>query len=132
MRSPQCHRNKKARNEQGFSLIDVLGAVAVLTIGLLGIASMHVGAMQGNFLAGHVTEGTTWAQDKLEELLALPYDDINADTSPEQQGDYTIAWTVVDDTGGAPANTKMITVTVTWQNKGAAQATQLTCLKPQL
>jgi Tfp pilus assembly protein PilV len=136
MGSDQSNRDKgrkrKPDKEQGFTLLDALAAIALLTVGLLAVASLHIGAIQGNSFAGRVTEGTTWAQDKLEELMALPYDDVNDDNSPEQDGGYTIAWTVLDDAGGAPSNTKLITVTVTWQDKGVTRQTQLTCLKPQV
>ncbi len=136
-RRNQSHRNEKPTREQGFTLLDALAAVALMTIGLLAVASLHIGAMQGSSFASRVTDGTTRAQDKLEELMALPYDDVNHDNSPEQQTGsdnmvYTIAWTVLDDTGGAPSNTKLITVTVTWQDRGVTRQTQLTCLKPQV
>ncbi len=133
MRSRQGHRNEeakgRAKKEQGFTLLDVIAALALLTVGLLAVASMHVGAIQGNSFAGHVTEGVTWAQDKLEQLMALPYDDLNDDSSPEQQGLYTIAWTV---SNGPVANTKLITVTVTWQDKGFTRQARLISLKPQV
>ena len=137
----QTHRDKRGKRkpekEHGFTLLDTLAAIALLTVGLLAVASLHIGAIQANSFAGHVTEGTTRAQDKLEELMALPYDDVNDDNSPEQQTGsdntvYTIAWTVLDDAGGAPSNTKLITVTVTWQDRGVTRQTQLTCLKPQV
>ena len=124
MRSYQSHRD-----DRGFTLLEVIVAIAILTFGLLAVASMQIGAIQGNSFAGRVTEGTTWAQDKLEELIALPYDDLNHADSPEQQGGYTVAWTV----GNGPiANTKLITVTATWQDKGHTKQSVLTCIKPQL
>jgi len=139
MGSDQSHRDKRGKRkpEKGFTLLDALAAIALMTIGLLAVASLHIGAMQGNSFASRVTDGTTRAQDKLEELMALPYDDVNDDNSPEQQTGsdnmvYTIAWTVLDDTGGAPSNTKLITVTVTWQDRGVTRQTGLTCLKPQV
>ncbi len=125
MRSYQNHRD-----DRGFTLLEVVVAIAILTFGLLAVATMQIGAIQGNSFAGRVTEGTTWAQDKLEKLMALPYDDLNHDDSPAQQDGYTIAWTVAN---GPVANTKLITVSVTYQEKGVARSPiQLTCIKPQL
>lgn len=121
--------NSKPRNEQGFTLLEVVIAMGLLTFGLLAVASMQIGAIQGNSFAARTTEGVTWAQDKMEDLLALSYDDLDHNDSPEQQGDYTVAWTVVN---GPVANTKRITVTVTWQDKGQTKQAQLTCIKPQV
>ena len=122
--------NSKPRNEQGFTLIEVVIAMGLLTFGLLAVASLQIGAIQGNSFAARTTEGVTWAQDKMEDLLALSYDDLDDNDSPEQQGDYRVAWTVaVDD---PVANTKRITVTVTWQDKRQTKQAQLTCIKPQV
>jgi len=122
--------NSKPRNEQGFTLLEVIIAMGLLTFGLLAVASMQIGAIQGNSFAARTTEGVTWAQDKMEDLLALSYDDLDDNDSPEQQGDYAVAWTVADD--DPIANTKRITVTVTWQDKGRTKQAQLTCIKPQV
>jgi prepilin-type N-terminal cleavage/methylation domain-containing protein len=129
--------NSKPKKEQGFTLIEVFIAIAVLTFGILAVASMHISAIQGNSFAAHVTEGTTWAQDKLEELMALPY--THADLTAGNHGPqvelssawhYTITWNVADDS--PEVNTKTVTVTVTCQDKGMTRQTDLTCVKTQL
>lgn len=128
MRSYQKHIN------DGFTLLEVIVAISVLSIGILAVASMQIGAIQGNSFAGHVTGGTTWAQDKLEELMALPYEDpwLEAAGNPpgldsagntheevnyeEVNSPYTIRWNVTDN--NPLPNTKLITVTAARQVKG--------------
>jgi len=134
--------NSKPKKEQGFTLIEVIIAIGLLTFGILAVASMHISAIQGNSFAAQVTQGTTWAQDKLEELMALPY--THADLTAGDHGPqvelssawhYTITWNVADDPpiDGTPVdNTKLITVTVTCQDKGITRQTDLTCVKTQL
>jgi type IV pilus assembly protein PilV len=62
-------------NSPGFSLIEVLIAMAVFSIGILAIFSMQITATNGNTLARGVTENYHCALDKVEELLALPFND---------------------------------------------------------
>jgi prepilin-type N-terminal cleavage/methylation domain-containing protein len=70
--------NKKTNpvcEQLGFSLLEVLMALAILSIGLLAIASQQITATQSNTVSSKLTEGTTHAQDKLEELVNLEYSD---------------------------------------------------------
>ena len=140
MRSYQKHtgdmekRVRNLRKEKGFTLIEVLFAITILAFGLLAVASMQTGAIQGNFFASGKTEAVTWAQDRMESLLALPF--TNADLSDGHHDDlspppgYTIGWDVADN--NPIANCKLIIVTVTPQIKGVGKQVQLTCIKPQV
>jgi prepilin-type N-terminal cleavage/methylation domain-containing protein len=69
------HNKRRTPTEAGFTLLEVIMAIAILTFGLLAVASMQSSAIQGNYTARLQTEGTTWAQDRMEKLLALPYSD---------------------------------------------------------
>jgi len=62
---------------QGYSLIEVIVAMAVFSVGILAVFSMQITATQGNALARGMTENYNCALDKAEELLALPYDDLD-------------------------------------------------------
>jgi type IV pilus assembly protein PilV len=112
-------RNAGTKNETGFTLLEVIIAISLLAVGMLAVASMQVSAITGNAHANRITEATTLAQDKLEELMALPYTD--ADLSQGQHDDtdpptpYNRTWSVTDDPAGV-TNTKRITVTVSGGN----------------
>ncbi len=135
MRSYQKHtgdmekRVRNLRKERGFTLIEVLFAITILAFGLLAVASMQSGAIRGNFFASGKTEAVTWAQDRMESLLALPYAQV-VSGGPTVQGNYKITWNVADN---SPIDKcKLITVTVTPQIKGVGKQVQLTCIKPQV
>jgi Tfp pilus assembly protein PilV len=108
-------------NEKGLTLLEVCFAISILSIGLLAMASMQVSSINGNNTSSHVTEGTALAADRLEKLLALPYNDaaLSAGThsDPSPPAGYTVDWNVTDN---SPYNgTKTIILTVTWDIHGA-------------
>jgi len=73
----------KARQhgEQGTSLIEVLVASALLVTLMAGLMSMAGLAISTTENQGHLAARTTeYAQDKMEQLMALAYGDLNSDT----------------------------------------------------
>jgi type IV pilus assembly protein PilV len=107
---------RRVKHQGGFTLIEMLVAISILSVGLLALGSMQVSAISGNAHSANVTEGSTLAADRLEKLLALPY--THADLSsglhvdPNPPAGRTVRWNIVDN---APmANTKTITLTVLW------------------
>jgi type IV pilus assembly protein PilV len=61
--------------KEGFSLIEVLICVVFLAIGLLAIASLQVTSVRGNFFSNNLMQATYVAQDRLEFLKNLPWND---------------------------------------------------------
>ena len=108
-----------SKKENGYTLIEVLIALTIFSVGMLAIAGMQPSAIRMNSTAGKLTDLSTWGMDKIEELSALSYDDPLLDSAgnPHQEilGNYTISWTVIDD--NPVTNTKNITVTITGQGK---------------
>ena len=67
--------------EAGFTLLEVLIALIVLFIVATGVLPLGVMASKTVENQGHLTARTTeYAQDKLEQLLALAYGDSTSDT----------------------------------------------------
>jgi type IV pilus assembly protein PilV len=124
--------------EKGFTLSEVLVAVVVLSLGLLGLARMHIAAIQVNTIASRLTQGTTLAQDRTERLMALSYDDaMLADTTgqgtftsytdPNPPQGYTIRWAV--DTDVPSTGIKTINIFVTWKNVTTSKTFSLSVQK---
>ncbi|MBW1931980.1 MAG: prepilin-type N-terminal cleavage/methylation domain-containing protein, partial [Deltaproteobacteria bacterium] len=65
----------KINNENGFSIIEILIAVTVFAIGILAVSKMQVMAIKTNHFANCLTDATTLAQDRMEELMGFPYTD---------------------------------------------------------
>lgn len=58
-------------NEEGFSLVESLVAVALMAIAISGLAMMNMSTMQADAKSSSVNTATALAQDKLEELRVL-------------------------------------------------------------
>lgn len=56
--------------------MEVLVAMTVLTIGLLGIAAMMITAMQGNQQSRRMTIATNLAQQRIEEMKNIPFENL--------------------------------------------------------
>ncbi len=111
---------KAKRDNRGFTLIEVLIAMAIFSVGILAVGSMQLISINSNARARMHTEGYTWVVDRIEWLTTLPYDDAEltaGDHGPVAEGTYAISWFVQDDT--PLAGTKAITVTVTGANPRA-------------
>ena len=102
-------------NNRGFTLVEVMIAIAIFLIGFLAIYALQIKATSGNTGARKATEAATRATNQLETLISLPYDSINAG-GPVTQGAYTTSWAVQDDT--PLPNTKTIMVTVDYIDSG--------------
>ena len=79
MNHTQNNQNNRLELNHGYTLIEVLIAMAIFAIGILAIFSMQITSTGSNALARGLTENYTAAMDKVEELLALPYDDADLD-----------------------------------------------------
>jgi prepilin-type N-terminal cleavage/methylation domain-containing protein len=118
---------------RGFSLIEMLIAIVILSISLLALAGLMVTTTQNNSFGGHMTEAATFAQGKLEELKVTSWGNIVTATDPNPpEGStkitYTRTWNVsilpnpspIPAGGPWPNNEnqllKTITITVTWND----------------
>ena len=104
-------------NNKGFSLIELLIAVTVLAVGLLAVAGLQGTAIQGNSHGNTISQATTIAQDRIEEIRDMDYAAIvfNPNPSIETNVDdtiYTRETLVEVDT--PLSDLKRITVTVRW------------------
>jgi type IV pilus modification protein PilV len=57
--------------QEGFSLVEVLVAILLLTVGILALAQMQTKAVASNAFGNQLTQATFLAQDKMEELRLL-------------------------------------------------------------
>lgn len=112
--------------EGGFTLIEVMVAIAILTIGILGVAVMQTSAMRANYRGYHLTEAITLAQDRIEYLTTQPFADLvegndQADPDPDNpRADitYDVAVFMREDPADPTSDPSAWLITVKVQLKG--------------
>ena len=134
----RIRRTTVIRSEKGFTLLEVIMAISILTIGLLAVASMQASAIRGNAISRDYTKSTDRVQDRAEKLIALSISNVdltdqdsdgvgglndtgaNADGSDTSDSKYTVYWNVAEDWAGGNAMTGVNTVRVivVWDNRG--------------
>ena len=95
-------------NHRGFTIVEVLIAVLILTVGLLGLVSTAALTTRMIGQGQRYTQASTLASQRFEILRARSCAAL-ADSSGAQ-GAYTVAWTVTSADGG---KSRLITVAVT-------------------
>jgi prepilin-type N-terminal cleavage/methylation domain-containing protein len=76
----------------GFTIVEVIIAIIVLAVGLLGMAGTTALVVRQITLADVATERAAAVQSTIERLRALPFDSVS--NGSQTVGIYQMAWTV--------------------------------------
>jgi prepilin-type N-terminal cleavage/methylation domain-containing protein len=120
-------RTRRSRPDSaGFSLIEVMIALTFLGVGLLAIAQLIPLGMSGITQARVRTNAVQAAQERLDELKAEDYSSaaLSAGTYTETVGQYTITWSILDNT--PVPGSKRINMTASWPTLTGTKSTRLT------
>jgi type IV pilus assembly protein PilV len=116
-------RSRIAPKQIGFTLIEVLIAIFLLTVGLLGTAALTTGVIRGNNASRNMTTATALAESCLEENRRVGY--ASAGAVPAGGSNSCVSGTATVSSGGVAftrtltidtsvANIKTLTVAVSW------------------
>ena len=122
--------------QSGFTFNEILVAMSVIAVAVLGYSLSTVGVMRGNRVADNSTVALNLAQDKIEQLRAQQHL-LNDDRCPaagdhgltatgEPGGIFDRCWKIIDSPLGA--NLKQIDVTVSWRDYEDHEVTLTTLL----
>lgn len=107
-------------DDRGFTLIEVMIGVVILTLGLLAIASMQLNSIRGNAFARDFTEAASVASTVAERAMVTPYDSLTLGISTETVEGYTVESKVdeQDLDGDGVSDLKKIDIVVSWRVGG--------------
>jgi type IV pilus assembly protein PilV len=125
-------QDKPILNQNAFSLIEILIAISIFSIGMLAVVSLQISSMDLNTSSRRLTDATALASERMERLLALPYthEDLleeNNEDFQDTNGIYEISWNIVEDQ--FINGTKTIQVIVAFNNRGEQRQIELQQVK---
>jgi prepilin-type N-terminal cleavage/methylation domain-containing protein len=133
------HAHRIDRDPQrGTSLIELMIALVVLSLGILAVAQLFPAGTRGQVQDRMLTAGSYYAQEKLEDLNRVTWSDPALTVGRHPPGAATEDlgptgnWHRYYDVSILPApldNLKKVTVTVTWTFMGARSVQATTYLR---
>lgn len=111
---------EKLIKQDGFTLIETLAAMVILTIGILGFFTLHARMINTTFRANCMTLASAAVAGQIESIRQNSYSGLVSSTGATEitdpQTGYTVRWTVTNDTPVPDA--KFVVVTVVVPNGG--------------
>jgi len=106
--------------KKGFTLTEVLVGLIILSVGVLTITTLHIASTKSGYFSNNIAQATILAQDKLEYLKNLSYNDSDLSSGQHNEGILSGAifsrqYTVAEDAGNS---LKTITVIIEWADQG--------------
>jgi prepilin-type N-terminal cleavage/methylation domain-containing protein len=108
---------KEKMGARGFSLIEMLVSIVILSVSLLSLASLMAMTTRNNSSGAQITEAINFAQDKIEELSVTPWGNLlsGADQKKGSNGtSYTRNWTILPNLAG---NLRTVNVIINWNDR---------------
>jgi len=131
----QQQQNRSALTDRGFTLIEVLIAIAIFSVGILAVAKMQYWNVRNNTTGNMTTQATMLARQQMEALKSQDIEDLTMGTTPDPSnpidedgnpgGIYRRQWVVTNPIGGG---SRQIQVTVSWVRNGQNRSVVLTSI----
>ena len=118
-----------SRRRDGFTLIEMMFALAILAGGLLAMLMVQMQALQQGRYGRHTTDAMEVARDQMEYFMRLPWGDaavqptgwtapapiglaVQNDAGAQTQQTFNVSWRI--STASFDPNVRVIEVSVTW------------------
>jgi prepilin-type N-terminal cleavage/methylation domain-containing protein len=124
-------RARRGGRREGFTLLEVIVAMGILAIGLLGVAAAQIHALHGGKSGRHTTDASAFAHTQIEQLQRMNFTDaaltatagwvpaggqavqttVQSTVGPIAEQNYTVQWRITDVVAN---QLKAVDVRVTW------------------
>ncbi len=110
-------------SKKGFSLTEVVVALVILMVGLLGMLQAINVSIQANLQNEMRTQGVMIAEDQLSKIKSLPFKNISCSvekstTMPVPMRSVLMNFNVTRKVDEISASTKRVNIGVSWKHKG--------------
>jgi prepilin-type N-terminal cleavage/methylation domain-containing protein len=134
-KAPRTRVRRTAARAAGFSLVEILIALAVFMVGALSLSVVMPMATRRIVKAASQTRASELSANCAEQILVTPWDDTDLtagshnDPANPRDGVYYVSWAVLDSV--PVPNCKQITVNVSRNSVSAAVLAQVTVVVPR-
>jgi len=120
---------RRKKRSAGFTLIEVLIALVVMSVAMAGLIPVLVHVIRANTFGKMTSQAASFSQDKLEELRRAPFADLT-DGSDTPDGIFSRSW-VVDDTCALCGTNEVagVEVTTQWTDRGGTHTARFYSLR---
>ena len=101
----------------GFTLVESLLTLAIMSMSLLALAGLQITALRGNTLSRRMTTAVSIAEQTIEQLKNTSYANIQAEAATQVTASNLHFTRQVTVTNGPLPNTKSVSVLVSWQDQ---------------
>ncbi|GIW40419.1 MAG: hypothetical protein KatS3mg076_0996 [Candidatus Binatia bacterium] len=107
----------------GFTIVEILVAMAILLVAFLALATLHVSALRATSLARKQTLATILAYERVERFqrLGLGAVEPGSETTTIDGQEFSRSWSV----SGTPGESRLVVVNVAWSDPWGTHAIEL-------
>jgi prepilin-type N-terminal cleavage/methylation domain-containing protein len=136
-------RRLRLARRDGFTLIEVMIVVGILSFGLMSLSAMQLHAMRGGNRGRHSTQATAIAEGQMEQLIRTTWtalaptggwtaattvnNTVQADAGNGAEQSYSMSFRIANATAGSTRN---VDVRVSWvETGGQARSVSLSSIR---
>jgi type IV pilus assembly protein PilV len=120
-------KTENFREDGGFTLLELLVALTILSVGLLGTAMLTTGIIRGNFFSKNITSATAVAQTTIEGAQGVGYTAVNTYVTDISKvppivslGGVSFSQSASVTNNSPASNMKTVSITVSWNEANNA------------